>query len=162
MTPSGGPVTYTLDPIADFAAGETCTGTLQAAWVSDLDTNDPPNNMLADYNFTFTIDSVEMEALSLEREVWASAPMPPMDAASSASVRVLHDLVHAGLVHAVQSAASTGTSHVDRAGERLEGIAPLLPARLEVGRATEFREPARSSSPRLPPRGAASPGASAG
>jgi predicted extracellular nuclease len=51
---SGGPVSFTLDPDADFAAGESCTGTIFAAQVSDQDTDDPPDNMAADYSFSFT------------------------------------------------------------------------------------------------------------
>jgi methionine-rich copper-binding protein CopC len=77
ISASGGPVTYTLDPLNDFQPGETCTGVLLAGNVADLDANDPPNNMLADYNFSFTIDAVAMEASRLEREVWATAPEVP-------------------------------------------------------------------------------------
>jgi uncharacterized protein len=54
-TPSGGPVTFTLDPDADFAAGESCTVTIVAAHVTDADTDDPPDNMAADDTATFTI-----------------------------------------------------------------------------------------------------------
>src|SRR6202008_1668459 len=46
---SGGPVTYTLDPTVDLVPGETCTLTVVAAGVADQDTNDPPDNMLADH-----------------------------------------------------------------------------------------------------------------
>jgi uncharacterized protein len=51
---SGGPTTFTLDPDSDFAASETCTVTIFAASVSDQDTNDPPDNMSANYVFSFT------------------------------------------------------------------------------------------------------------
>jgi hypothetical protein len=50
---SGGPSTFTLDPDTDFVPSETCTITVVAGGVSDLDANDPPDHMLA--NFTFTI-----------------------------------------------------------------------------------------------------------
>jgi len=53
-TVSGGPVTFTLDPTADFATGETCTVTVFAADVTDQDTQDPPDNMASDYTFSFT------------------------------------------------------------------------------------------------------------
>jgi uncharacterized protein len=51
---SGGPTTFTLDPDADFAVGEACTVTVAAAGVSDLDTEDPPDAMAADFSFSFT------------------------------------------------------------------------------------------------------------
>jgi len=51
---SGGPTTFTLDPDADFAVGEACTVTIAASGVTDLDTEDPPDNMAADFAFSFT------------------------------------------------------------------------------------------------------------
>ena len=53
-TVSGGPTTFTLDPDADFDVGETCTVTLVAAQVSDLDGDDPPDAMAADAVVSFT------------------------------------------------------------------------------------------------------------
>jgi predicted extracellular nuclease len=50
---SGGPTTFTLNPDSDFAASETCTVTVFAAQVTDQDANDPPDNMVADFSFTF-------------------------------------------------------------------------------------------------------------
>ena len=52
--PSGGPTTFTLDPATDFANSELCTVTVVAANVADQDTSDPPDNMAADYVFSFT------------------------------------------------------------------------------------------------------------
>ncbi len=46
--------TETLDPDVDFNVGETCTVTVYAANVTDADTDDPPDNMAADYVFAFT------------------------------------------------------------------------------------------------------------
>jgi hypothetical protein len=46
---------YTLNPVADFIGGETCTVTVYAAKVTDDDTEDPPNYMEADYTFNFTV-----------------------------------------------------------------------------------------------------------
>ena len=51
---SGGPVNFTLDPSADFTASETCTVTVFASQVTDQDSNDPPDNMAADYVWHFT------------------------------------------------------------------------------------------------------------
>jgi predicted extracellular nuclease len=52
-TVSGGPTTFTLDPDTDFAPGENCTVTVFAAQVSDQDGDDPPDNMGADFSFSF-------------------------------------------------------------------------------------------------------------
>lgn len=51
---TGGPTNFALDPNTDFAAGETITVTVFASQISDLDANDPPDNMNVDYIFTFT------------------------------------------------------------------------------------------------------------
>ncbi|MEO8632033.1 MAG: lamin tail domain-containing protein [Chloroflexota bacterium] len=52
-TVSGASPTFTLDPDVDFNAGETCTTTVLAAQVTDQDANDPPDNMAANYLFSF-------------------------------------------------------------------------------------------------------------
>ncbi|HEV8535591.1 MAG TPA: Ig-like domain-containing protein [Candidatus Limnocylindria bacterium] len=51
---SGGSTTFTLDPDSDFADSESCTVTVLAASVSDQDTDDPPDNPVADHAFSFT------------------------------------------------------------------------------------------------------------
>ena len=51
---SGGPISFTLDPAADFAFSESCTLTVLAAQVTDQDGDDPPDDMAADYAATFT------------------------------------------------------------------------------------------------------------
>ncbi len=54
---SSSPATsFTINPDTDFTFGEVCTVTVDKDEVSDTDTNDPPNNMVADYVFTFTVD----------------------------------------------------------------------------------------------------------
>jgi predicted extracellular nuclease len=53
-TESGGPQTYTLDPDADFANAESCTVTISASKVTDLDTDDPPDQMAGNHVFSFT------------------------------------------------------------------------------------------------------------
>src|SRR5205085_9148328 len=50
---SGGPTTFTLDPDADFVGSETCTVTVFAANGTDQDATDPPDNMAANYVFSF-------------------------------------------------------------------------------------------------------------
>jgi predicted extracellular nuclease len=57
VTVTGGPTVFTLDPDSDFAQGETCTLTVFAAQVTDQDTDDPPDNMAADFTSSFTTQS---------------------------------------------------------------------------------------------------------
>jgi predicted extracellular nuclease len=54
---SGGPTTFTLDPTADFAFSESCTVTVFASEVTDQDVLDPPNNMSANFVFSFTTEA---------------------------------------------------------------------------------------------------------
>ena len=54
---SGGPTTFTLDPTTDFAFSESCTVTVLASEVTDQDTLDPPNNMSANFVFSFTTEA---------------------------------------------------------------------------------------------------------
>ncbi len=51
---TGGPTTFTINPNVDFANSETCTLTVFAAQVADQDSNDPPDNMAANYVTSFT------------------------------------------------------------------------------------------------------------
>src|SRR5437763_7255939 len=65
--PSGTPKTFnvsgsgtqtaTLDPTADLPEGTTCAVKAIANNISDVDSNDPPDQPAADYNFSFTTDS---------------------------------------------------------------------------------------------------------
>lgn len=57
LSVSGGPTTWTLDPATDFVANELCAVTVTASKVKDVDTADPPDNLAADYQFSFTTDS---------------------------------------------------------------------------------------------------------
>ncbi len=52
-TVSGGPTSFTLNPDTDFGFNEPCTVTVFASQVTDQDLNDPPDNMAADYVFSF-------------------------------------------------------------------------------------------------------------
>ncbi len=51
---SGGPSTFTLNPDSDFTSPEICTATIYAAQVSDQDSQDPPDTMDADLEWSFT------------------------------------------------------------------------------------------------------------
>ncbi|MDV7390871.1 Ig-like domain-containing protein, partial [Arthrospira platensis SPKY1] len=51
---SGGGAVYTLDPHNDLPPTTSCTVTVLADQVSDVDADDPPDQMTADYSFSFT------------------------------------------------------------------------------------------------------------
>jgi uncharacterized protein YdeI (BOF family) len=51
---SGGPTDFTLNPDTDFASFEVCTVTLENTLVTDQDTDDPPDEMAADFIWNFT------------------------------------------------------------------------------------------------------------
>ncbi|MEW6212854.1 MAG: HYR domain-containing protein, partial [Acidobacteriota bacterium] len=53
-TVSGGPMSFTLDPDTDFAAGEAVTVTVFASQVTDQDADDPPDNMAANFTWSFS------------------------------------------------------------------------------------------------------------
>lgn len=46
---------YTLNPDTDFTGGESCTVTIDHEKVNDDDLDDPPDYMLENYTFTFTV-----------------------------------------------------------------------------------------------------------
>jgi len=114
---SGGPSTYTLDPDTDFALNESCTVTIAAAAVSDVDSNDPPDNMAADYTFGFTTELaltqisqvqgaghlspyagqlVKVEGVVIAERgsnVWVQDPSPDADPATSEAILVFGSTV---------------------------------------------------------------------
>jgi len=58
FTQSASPAaSFTLTPTSALPAGTTCTVTVVANQITDTDTNDPPDNMAADFTFTFTTDA---------------------------------------------------------------------------------------------------------
>src|SRR2546429_5333964 len=58
FTVSGSPGSaITLDPTSDLPEGTVCSVKVIANQISDVDAVDPPDNMAADYNFSFTTDS---------------------------------------------------------------------------------------------------------
>jgi hypothetical protein len=52
---------FTLDPVADLPAGVTCTVTVVANQISDADTVDPPDQMAANYVFSFGVKPVAVD-----------------------------------------------------------------------------------------------------
>ncbi|MEW6225218.1 MAG: ExeM/NucH family extracellular endonuclease [Chloroflexota bacterium] len=61
---SGGPTTFTLNPAADLADGESCTLTVAAASVTDVDADDPPDAMAEDVTVRFTALNVCAQAFT--------------------------------------------------------------------------------------------------
>ncbi len=53
--------TFTLDPVADLPAGTTCTVTVVASQISDADAFDPPDQMAANYVFSFGVKPVAID-----------------------------------------------------------------------------------------------------
>ncbi|MBN2677072.1 MAG: Ig-like domain-containing protein, partial [Anaerolineaceae bacterium] len=51
---TGGPSSYTLDSVDDFLRGENCTVTLESTLISDQDTDDPWDEMMTDFFWSFT------------------------------------------------------------------------------------------------------------
>jgi uncharacterized repeat protein (TIGR01451 family) len=52
---------FTLDPTADLPAGTTCTVTVLASQITDADTFDPPDQMTADYVFSFGVKPLAVD-----------------------------------------------------------------------------------------------------
>jgi predicted extracellular nuclease len=71
---SGGATSFTLNPDSEFEFGETCTVSIYAAQVTDQDTDDPADNMAADYVFSFSA----LPELVLIHEVQGAGAISPM------------------------------------------------------------------------------------
>ncbi|MEI2612512.1 MAG: ExeM/NucH family extracellular endonuclease [Candidatus Promineifilaceae bacterium] len=51
---TGGPLNWTINPNTNFVGGESCMVTIDDLSVHDVDGDDPPDTMTADYVFSFT------------------------------------------------------------------------------------------------------------
>lgn len=71
---SGGPTDFTVDPDSDFVAGDNCTLTVLASQVTDQDTNDPPDNMTADFTATFGTGSACLTSFTPIYDIQGSGP----------------------------------------------------------------------------------------
>ncbi|HVD31175.1 MAG TPA: Ig-like domain-containing protein [Methylomirabilota bacterium] len=90
---SGGPTTFTVDPTTDFANSETCTVTVVAALVTDQDAADPPDNMTANFGFSF----------ATEAPAAPPTPIHDIQGASHVSPLVGTTVTTTGIVTAVRS-----------------------------------------------------------
>jgi uncharacterized protein len=59
VTVTGGPTAWVVNPGANFAGNESCTLTVDASLVTDVDANDPPDAMSANYVGSFTTGAVD-------------------------------------------------------------------------------------------------------
>jgi uncharacterized protein len=55
---SGGNVTYTLNPTSDFAPGETCSIAILRGAITDVDGNDPPDNMASNFGWQISTAAI--------------------------------------------------------------------------------------------------------
>jgi predicted extracellular nuclease len=65
----GGPSAYNLDPDSDFDNSELCTVTVAASEVTDVDVDDPPDNMAGDFVFSFTTSTPAVSSPVMINEV---------------------------------------------------------------------------------------------
>ena len=91
LAASGGPTTFSLDPAADFSPGESCTLTVAAASVHDLDGDDPPDTMAADVGSSFRVSPPV-----------TPTPIHAIQGAAHVSPLVEQNVVTTGIVTAVR------------------------------------------------------------
>jgi uncharacterized protein len=72
-TAGGGPTTYTFDPAVDFVRNETCNVTVEADAV--VDRGDSPENMAADYTFSFSTTGLALRI----HDIQAAQHLSPYD-----------------------------------------------------------------------------------
>ena len=82
---SGGSTTFTLDPTTDFDFSESCTVTVIASEVTDQDTVDPPDNMLANYVFSFATEPVP-PAPTFIHDIQGAAHISPLNGTTPGNV----------------------------------------------------------------------------
>ena len=73
-THAGGPLQYTVSPLTTFAAGESCTASVVAGEISDVDTDDPPDQMAHDYSWSFSVKTIPLATHMVINEVDADTP----------------------------------------------------------------------------------------
>jgi hypothetical protein len=71
---TGGPTTFTINPNVDFAPAETCTLTVIASQVTDVDTIDPPDAMAANVVVGYTTAASAASLSATKRVAGAFVP----------------------------------------------------------------------------------------
>lgn len=88
---SGGPTAYTLDPSVVLTGNESCTLTIFAASVSDVDVVDPPDKMDQDYAISFTAYDVCTTTFTPAYTLQGSGPATPLPGAQTTQGVVVGD-----------------------------------------------------------------------
>ncbi len=73
VTPDGPSTTFVLDPENDLQQNETCTITVESTAVSDVDEVDPPDNMGADFTFSFSTTGLALRIHEIQGTAHLSA-----------------------------------------------------------------------------------------
>lgn len=71
---TGGPTQFTLTPETALGPGETCTITLSASAIGDVDADDPPDHPAADFAWSFTTAAAPPADFVLINEIDADTP----------------------------------------------------------------------------------------
>jgi len=66
--------TFTLDPAADLPFSTVCTVTVTANQITDADTDDPPDQMVSDFTFSFTIADPPVASNFIINEIDSDTP----------------------------------------------------------------------------------------
>ena len=87
-TVSGGATNFTLDPDTDFVNIETVTVTILATQVTDQDINDPPDQMAANFQFSFATPVVVIcgNPATPIHAIQGSGDTSPMNGASNVEI----------------------------------------------------------------------------
>jgi uncharacterized protein len=87
-TVTGGPTTFTLDPATDFVNNESVTVTILASQVTDQDINDPPDQMEANFLFSFATPVVEVcgDPATFIHDIQGSGSTSPMVGATNVKI----------------------------------------------------------------------------
>ena len=121
---AGGPQSWTVNPTTNLGYGESCTLTVSAAGVSDVDADDPPDAMVAD--FTTSFGTVSQNPCSQ-----SSTPVYEIQGDTDDSPKQGQALVTSGVVSAVLPDLS-GFSLQDPTGDGNEatsdGVFVFLPS----------------------------------
>jgi predicted extracellular nuclease len=69
-TVTGGPITFTIDPNANFGGNETCSVGIDGSHISDQDTDDPPDNLPGNPSWSFTTGATPALPLVVVSQVY--------------------------------------------------------------------------------------------
>ncbi|MCA1816957.1 MAG: Ig-like domain-containing protein [Acidobacteria bacterium] len=93
---------FTLDPSADLPAGASCTVTVSASQITDADTFDPPDQMAADYNFSFGVKPLAVD------DMRTATGNVRIDTATTGYSVLANDQVPGGSITAYDAASAHG------------------------------------------------------